>query len=67
LLTNLKGSGSKENALVGLVGAVGTVAEREAGEELVLELHIRLAPPTARPRIKSKSNTGQEQVKQRCE
>jgi hypothetical protein len=51
--TKSKGSGSKENALVGLVGAVGTLAQRETGEELVLELHIRLPPPTG-------SNTGSQ-------
>jgi len=34
--------------IVGLVGAVGPVAQRQAGEELVLELHIRLEYPDAR-------------------
>jgi hypothetical protein len=37
---------SKGDALVGRLGAVRAVAEREAREELVLELHIRLRPET---------------------
>lgn len=38
------GSGSEGDALVGRLGAVGALPEREAGEELVLEPHIRLRP-----------------------
>ena len=61
MLTNLKGSGSKENALVGLVGAVGPVAQRQAGEELVLELHIRLPPPRHQPdRIKHRRKSNRD-------
>jgi hypothetical protein len=38
------GSGSEGDALVGRLGAVGALPEREAGEEPVLEAHIRLRP-----------------------
>ena len=48
----MKGKESKEDALVGRLGAVRALAEREAREELVLELHIRLAPHQPNQRIK---------------
>jgi len=48
----MKGKESKEDALVGRLGAVRALAEREAREELVLELHIGLAPHQPNQRIK---------------
>lgn len=35
-------------SVVGCLGAVGALPEREAGEELVLEPHVRLDYPDAR-------------------